>query len=275
MPPRRFHGGELRAARRLADLTQKQLASGLGLTSHVLVANWESKKRFPPAEKLVRIAAIIGVDVDELFPREGPCDLVDLRCDAGYTQSAAAEEIEGLTRFTLGAAEGGNRRLDIRFTEALSALYGVTPEALEAAQDQSFGVVVSAPDPPRPPSPAEKLKALVDQRFPDAPTPAHLANAVNMQTGTRIEAEQIAALLAGASAKDAFAEGAPAALAGMAAYFGVNDLDFEETTAVERRVLSDLQHLADRHGIALTARDGELSGAMLAVLNSLVANQAR
>lgn len=91
---------------------------------------------------MVRLAAILGVDVDELFPREGPCDLVDLRCDAGYTQKAAADEVAGLTKYILGDAEGGRRRLKPHLIEPLSRLYGVDLNALEAAEDRSFGMTV-------------------------------------------------------------------------------------------------------------------------------------
>lgn len=198
MPPRRFSGAEMRTARRNADLTQQDVAAGLGLTAHVAVARWEKGQRFPPAEKLVRIADIIGVPVDILFPREGPCDLVDLRCDAGYAQGAAADAIEGLTRHALGDAEGGRKRLEgSSIVEALSALYGVSPEKLEAAQDQTFGVF----------DPAAA-----------APQPQPLAD-------------------------------------------------------VERRTLSELQRLADHHGVALDSPRGGLSAAMLAVLNDLVSGQ--
>ncbi|MGW6207014.1 helix-turn-helix domain-containing protein [Streptomyces sp. NPDC055089] len=274
MPPRRFDGAELRAARRRADLTQKQVAQGLGLSAHVAVARWEKGERFPPAEKMVGIAAILGVDVDTLFPREGPCDLVDLRSDAGYTQSAAAEEVKGLSRFALGDAEGGRRRLDPDVIEPLSRLYGVDPEALGAAEDQSFGVAAPAATPQRPPSLAEKLNGLVRKAFDSVPTPEMLAEAVNAKTGTRLTAAQVEALLTGASAADVFAEGsAEVALTGVAAFFDVPQLALQDRAAVEIRVLSDLQYLAAHHDIALAARggDGGVSSQMLAVLNELVA----
>ncbi|MEU8507170.1 helix-turn-helix transcriptional regulator [Streptomyces brevispora] len=273
MPPRRFDGEDLRAARRRADLTQKQVAKSLGLSAHVSVARWEKGERFPPAEKMVGIAAILGVDVDKLFPREGPCDLVDLRCDAGYTQSAAAEEVEGLSRFVLGDAEGGRRRLDPDLIGPLSRLYGVDPDAFEAAEDRTFGVASPPAAPRKPPSLAEKLNGLTRKAFPGDPAPEMLANAINAKTGTRLTAAQVEALLAGASAADVFADGTPeVALTGIAAFFDVPHLALEDTAGVERRVLSDLQYLAAQHDVALVARggDGGVSSAMLAVLNDLV-----
>lgn len=273
MPPRRFDGAELRAARRRADLTQKQVAKSLGLSAHVAVARWEKEERFPPAEKMVGLAAILSVDVDELFPREGPCDLVDLRCDAGYTQRAAADEVEGLTKYILGDAEGGRRRLKPHLIEPLSRLYGVDPDALEAAEDRSFGMTVPPPAPPRPPGLAEKLNALVHKTFRDDPTPEMLADAVNARTGTRLTAAHVEALLAGVSVADVFTDGtAEVALAGLAAFFDVPRLALENRAGVELRVLSDLQYLAAHHGIALTVRggDGGVSSEMLAVLKDLV-----
>ncbi|MFE6977043.1 helix-turn-helix transcriptional regulator [Streptomyces sp. NPDC057682] len=197
MPPRRFSGDAMRMARRQADLTQKQVAEGLGLTSHVAVARWEKGQRPPPAEKLVRIADIIGVDVDNLFPREGPCDLVDLRCDAGLTQSAAADAVTGLTRHVLGDAEGGERRLTAPAVDALAALYGASPREVRDAQERSFGVAVPITAP----------------------------------------------------------QGQPT------------------LTDTERRVLSELRHLADERGISLASQRGGLSADLLAALNDLLSGR--
>lgn len=275
MPPRRFNGLELLDARRRAGLKQIQLASGLGHSSHVNVARWENERRFPPAEKLVAIAGILGADVDVLFPREGPCDLADLRCDAGYTQGAAAEEVDGLSRFALGDAEGGRRRLDDQLVSPLARLFGVSPQELQAAQDLSFGSPVPSVTPRRPPNLAEKLSRLVKESFQDSdPSPEVIAAAVNEKAGTALTAAQVAALLAGTPAADAFAGGGlEVALTGIAGFFGVSELALEDDAGVKRRVLADLQYLAAHHNIALAARGGEggVSAAMIAVLNDLVA----
>lgn len=271
LAPRRFDGEGLRRARRRTELSQRQVAKGLGLSSHVPVARWEREQRFPPAEKMVRLAAILGVDVDELFPREGPCDLVDLRCDAGYTQKAAADEVAGLTKYILGDAEGGRRRLKPHLIEPLSRLYGVDLNALEAAEDRSFGMTVPQPAPRKPPDLAEKLTGLVRKAFRDSPTPEMLADAVNAKTGTRLTAAQIEDLLTGVSAADVFTDGtAEVALAGLAAFFDVPQLALENRAGVELRVLSDLQYLAAHHDIALATSGGGVSPEMLAVLNDLV-----
>ncbi|ROQ70224.1 helix-turn-helix protein [Streptomyces sp. 840.1] len=275
MPPRRFDGEELRIARRKTGMSQAQLAKGLGLTAHVTVANWENGKRFPSAEKLGGIAAILGVDVDRLFPREGPCDLLDLRCDAGYTQTAVAQKVEGLSRFDLGDAEGGRRRLASGLIEPLSRLYGVGREALEAAQDRSF------PGPPtsswKPQSLAEKLTDMASNAFPGDPASEALSNAVTAKTGTRLTAAQVEELLAGRSPEDVFAGGtAEVVLTAIAAALDVPRLSLEGRAGAEGRVLADLRYLAAQHDIALLASgDNRLSPAMLAVLADLVPPAAK
>lgn len=279
MPPRSFKGPQLKAARRMADVLQIELAKGLGLTSHAPVARWENERSFPPAEKLVAIAGLLGVDVDVLFPRDGPCDLADLRCDAGYTQSAAAEKIEGLSRFALGAAEGGGRRLDDGWIAPLADLFRVSPDDLIAAQDRTFGDSAPPAEHTRPATTVERLRGLVEAAFPDSdPSPEAISAAVNAKAGVGIVAPgQVAALLNGRPASAVFEGGAQAvAVAAMANFFGVSELALYEDTTTRHRVLTDLQYLAAQHNIALAARGGEggVSAAMLAVLNDLIAEHA-
>ncbi|WP_371632172.1 helix-turn-helix domain-containing protein [Streptomyces sp. NBC_01259] len=278
LPPRSFKGPQLKTARRAADVKQIELAKGLGLTSHAPVARWENERSFPPAEKLVAIAGLLDVDVDVLFPRDGPCDLTDLRCDAGYTQSAAAERIEGLSRFTLGAAEGGERRLGHGWIAPLAALFGVSPDDLIAAQDRAFGDLAPPAEHTRPTT-AERLRGLVEAAFPDtSPSPEAIAAAVNAKAGAGIVGPaQVAALLDGTPASAVFEGGAQAvAVAAMANFFGVSELALYEDATTRHRVLTDLQYLAAHHNITLAARGGEggVSAAMLAVLNDLIAEHA-
>lgn len=288
MPPRRFNGVQLQNARRRAGLKQIELARRLGHSSHVNVTSWENEKRFPPAEKLVAIAGILGEDADALFPRGGPCDLADLRCDAGYTRSAAAEKVAGLSRFALGDAEGGRNKLGHQLISPLADLYGVSPEQLEAAQALSFGapsLSVAAPDPSfgapslsvedrQPPRLAEKLSRLVTDWFQGGdPSPGEIAAAVNARAGTTITGGQVESLLAGTSAADVFEPGALAvSLTAIAGLFGVSELVLHDDVDVDRRVLADLRYLAARRDVELARRDGKggVSAAMLGVLDSLI-----
>ncbi|MFE5077623.1 helix-turn-helix domain-containing protein [Streptomyces halstedii] len=278
MPPRRFDGRRLRARRRAVDMHQKVLGREAGVGSHEPVARWESGKSIPPAEKLPAIARALGVDIDTLFPRNGDPDLVDLRCDAGYSQSHAAEVTEAVSRFRLGAAERGVRKLDETSLPALAALYRVTVEELKAAQRRSFGEIAAAQEPAEPSSPqlADTLSGLMQGAFPERrPTAAELAAAVNSKVGAEVlKAEQVDALLSGARAQDIFDDGArTVAFEALGLYFDVSPMVFHDGQSAQQRVLEDIRFLAAQHDVALAARGGEggVSPAFLAVLNKLLA----
>lgn len=273
MPPRRFDRHRLRAVRRAADLPQRELAEALGLGSHVPVAGWESGKSFPPAEKMPAIAQALRRDIDELFPREGDPDLIDLRCDAGYSQGKAAEQVAGVSRFQLGAAERGTRRLDEEAVPELADLYGVSVDQLLAAQARAFGEAVPAVDAPSA-SPVT-LGELVDAAFPEANrTATDIAEAINTRAGADVlTTRHVAELLRGASPAEVFSGSASTvAFEAMGLYFGVSPLVFHDRPSADRRVLQDLRHLAARHDVVLAARGGEegVSTAFLAVLNDLL-----
>lgn len=274
MPPRRFHGPQLMRARRAADMQRRELAAAVGSKSQAIVAAWESERTFPPGEKLPHIARALRVDIDVLFPREGPCDLADLRCDAGFTQYAAAEAA-GFSRYQLSRAERGERRLDDEWIGPLTVLYGVSADELLAAQRLSFGEAVAAPSPADLPMLTLRLRAQVAERFPDGePLPDTIAAGVNGLAGTDvIRGDQVDALLRGMPADRVFAGAHVArsiAVTGLASYFGVSELHLDE--GAESRVLDDLRYLASRHNVALAARGGEggVSPEMIAVLSDLL-----
>lgn len=111
MPPRRFNGPQLMRARRAVDVSRRELAAAVGAKSQAIVGDWEAERTFPAGEKLPAIARGVRADIDVLFPREGACDLADLRCDAGYAQFAAAEALQ-ISKYSLSRAERGARRLN-------------------------------------------------------------------------------------------------------------------------------------------------------------------
>ncbi|MFG2430356.1 helix-turn-helix domain-containing protein [Streptomyces sp. NPDC048590] len=280
MPPRRFDGRRLRARRREADMHQRVLGREVGVGSHEPVARWESGKSVPPAEKLPAIARALGADIDTLFPRDGAPDLVDLRCDAGYSQSHAADLLETVSRFRLGAAERGVRKLDAASLLEPARLYGVTVEELQAAQRRSFGEDVPTPEAARPAGKrlAETLSELVEQAFPGSrPTAEELAIAVNRRIGTEVlKAEHVDALLGGVSAEEIFDDGARTVVyEALGLYFDVSPMVFHDGQSAQRRVLEDIRFLAAQHDVALAARGGEggVSPAFLAVLNELLSGE--
>ncbi|NEB88943.1 helix-turn-helix domain-containing protein [Streptomyces anulatus] len=273
MPPRRFNGPQLMRARRAAGVHRRELAAAVGSKSQAIVAGWETEKTFPPGEKLPTVAAVVRVDIDVLFPREGPCDLADLRCDAGYTQYAAAEEV-GISKYGLSRAERGERRLDDAWIGPLAQLYGVKKDQLLAAQRLAFGEAVPAPSSADLPALTLKLRAQVAGRPESESSPDLIAAGVNQEAGAEIiRGDQVDALLRGMPADRVFAGTQAAraiAITGLASYFGVSELHFDDHA--ESRVLDDLRYLASRYNIALAARGGEggVSPAMIAVLSDLL-----
>ncbi|MGP3756951.1 helix-turn-helix domain-containing protein [Streptomyces sp. IBSNAI001] len=279
MPPRRFDGRLLKMRRRAADMPQRVLGREVGVGSHEPVARWESGKSIPPAEKLPAIARALGEDIDTLFPRAGAPDLVDLRCDAGYSQSHAAELSEAVSRFRLGAAERGVRTLDEAALPELADLYGVTVEEVQAAERRSFGETVVQETADRSTRRlADTLAELMRGAFPESGlTASELVAAVNRKVGGEvIQAEQVDALLGGASAEDTFSGGAGTVVfEALGLYFDVSPMVFHDGRSARRRILDDIRFLAAQHDVALAARGGEdgVSPAFLAVLNELLADE--
>lgn len=274
MPPRRFNGPQLMTARRAADVHRRELAAAVGSKSQAIVVGWETEKTFPPGEKLPAIAARLNVDIDVLFPREGPCDLADLRCDAGYTQYAAAEEV-GISKYGLSRAERGERRLDDAWIGPLAKLYGVHADELLAAQRRSFGEAVEVSLPTTLPPLTQELRALVSERFPEgAPASDSIAASVNGVAGAEvIRGDQVEALLRGMPADRVFAGAQVAravAVAGLAGYFDVSELRLDDRA--ESRVLDALRFIASRYDVDLATRGGEggVSPEMVAVLSDLL-----
>ncbi|MFF5273759.1 helix-turn-helix domain-containing protein [Streptomyces sp. NPDC000133] len=279
MPPRRFDRVRLRELRRAAEMHQRVLAQAIGQASHVQVAKYEKGEIIPPAEKLPGIARALGQDLDVLFPRDGDPDLVDVRCDAGFTQGRAAELVDEVSSYRLGAAERGERRLDEVAVRPLAELYQVSIDELLAAQDRSFGKLVPV-EPPRPRALAEKFTDLLQVAFPEGtPSSADVAAAVNTRVGSEaINSAEVEALRAGVPPEKIFTDVARTmAFEALGLYFNVSPLHFEDDRAMERRVLDDIRYLAEQHQIALAARGGEggLSDDFVAVLSRLVASEIR
>lgn len=283
MPPRRFEGAVLRHERRAADLTAAVLAERIGV-SRPQVTIWETGKNFPSLDKLPAIARALGRPLDEMFPRDGAPDLVDLRCDAGLTQKDAGDVI-GTSHDPVLHAEKGRRRLDPSYVSALAVAYEVSEDELLAAQDRSFGVV--APRPPTAPVPetlAEKITHLLETTWPQgAPADADLARDINRRVGRplltgpqfqdlRTGRRQMADVAASAADEAALYEA-------LAEVMGVSALFFQPDDAVARQVLAGIEVLAaGRKGVALAARGAEelgVSPEMLAALTEIIAKAER
>ncbi|RKE21968.1 helix-turn-helix transcriptional regulator [Streptomyces sp. TLI_171] len=274
--PRQFDGKRVRAARRGKDLSQKQLADVVRVSAPT-VARWENGQDFPKGEKLPGIAAALGQPLDVLFPHDGPRDLQLLRCDAGLSVAQAAEAIHA-TRVPVANAESGRRRLSEAYAEQLASAYGVTLEALLAAQDVSFGILPKAASSrdSAPRTVGEKINYLLQYGYPDqeGPSDEEIARAVNDHAGAAVvTADDIVALRSGATsgASEVVRAGLAEALQVDVALFQ----DDAELNPTAREFLESLRFLGSIHGgqiLGLAARGNSegLSPEMMATLNSLV-----
>lgn len=283
MPPRRFEGAVLRRERRAADLTAAVLGDRISV-ARAQVSKWEAGTSFPSLEKLPAIARALGRPLDEVFPRDGEPDLLDLRCDAELTQKEAAAAI-GASHVPILNAEKGRRRLDEAYVPALARCYQVSQAELLAAQDRSFGIAVPVvPAPAVPKTLGEKITYLLESTWPHgAPTDAELARQVNQRAGRRLlNGTQLHDLRTGRQNLGALLDSAgdeTALYEALAEVMGVSALFFQPDEAVARQVVEGIRILAaGGKGLALAARGAEelgVSPAMLAALTEVIEKAER
>ncbi|WP_229348056.1 helix-turn-helix transcriptional regulator [Streptomyces sp. UNOB3_S3] len=261
--------------RRGLDLTQAALATILGV-SKTAVVDWEKDdEHCPPPERLPAIAKALGEDLDVLFPRYGPPDLADLRADAGFTQSKAAEVL-GTTRVPLSNAERGKKPLSPDLLVRMAALYGVTAEELADAQERSRDTVTAAPVTMlrAPQGLDEKLRHLLECR--PKVTSTDVAAAVNRKTGAGLEPQDIEDLRTRTrSAEQVFAGLSLAAVRdGLAEALGVAHFEFMDREEVEQDVIDALAFLTDKRegGVTVAARGATrgVSPEMVATIKELL-----
>ncbi|MFG3363515.1 helix-turn-helix transcriptional regulator [Streptomyces sp. NPDC048156] len=257
MPARQFDRSRLRAVRRAAEIYQAAVGEALGVSDSA-VASWESGAQTPDPEKLPALARALGRDTDDLFPRSGPPDLTDLRCDASYYQYETAALIGTRSAGPVAAAERGERRLKDKYVPALAAAYGVSEEELRRAEARSIAKAqgtqvdepasaseagkASAPGAP-PESLAEKITLLLDSSYPGpqgSPSDAEMANAVNARAGAQVITEEgFRDLRTGVTGT-----ASPEVLNALAAVVGVSQMYFEPDDAVAAQVYEGLRLLA-------------------------------
>lgn len=246
MAPRHFDRDRVRALRRARNITQSDLGAAVGVGDST-VASWELGSSAPDGEKLPVLAKFFGLPLDELFPRRAGDlpDLADLRCDAGYSQYQTRELIGTKSSGPVANAERGKRRLNEKFQEPLAKAYGVSLEALLAAQERSFGNETPAPVDASvmPQTVAEKITYLLEHSYPGTQTPpsdAEVAQAVNGHAGAPVlTSEGARALRTGDDTNLP-----PIVAAGLAELFGVSPLYFQNDDTVARQVVEGLRMLA-------------------------------
>lgn len=256
MPARYFDRTRLRTVRRAAEISQAAVGEALGVSDSA-VASWEGGSQTPDPEKLPALARAVRSDLNDLFPRSGPPDLRDLRCDAGYYQYETAGFIGTKSAGPVAAAERGGRPLKEKYVLALAAKYGVSEEELRQAGARSIanaqGVPVEAPAstgtekasaagaPPG--SLSEKITLLLDGSYPIPPGPpsdAEMASAVNAAAGAQLLTEKDFRDLRTGVTETA----SPELLDALADTVGVSRLYFKPDDAVAAQVYEGLQLLA-------------------------------
>ncbi|MFF8795773.1 helix-turn-helix transcriptional regulator [Streptomyces globisporus] len=257
MPARHFDRTVVRAVRRAAEIPQAEVGAAVDAADST-VAGWELGSSVPDQEKLPGIARVLRKPLDELFPREGSPDLIDLRCDAGLYRYEVAKFIGTKSDGPVAAAENGVRRLKEKYVPKLAAAYGVSERVLEQAQERSFGNTVEeagdesvagaeAEESPR--TLGEKISFLLEQSYPAgaAPGDEEIAEAVNRHAGSEVvTANEVEALRTGTGEADS---PPPVALEGLAEFFGVERMYFEPDDAVARQVYQGIRVLlASKNG---------------------------
>lgn len=197
MPERIFDGSKLRERRVIARKSQTSVAAAIGVRTNQ-VSKWETNQATPPQERLPGIARAVDADLDELFPRLGPPDLIDLRCDAGMTRADTTEFTKTRSAMAVRSAEEGKRPLSEEHELALSKAYGVTLAELRAAQKRSFGYDVPIVAPLRAvPAPenqviADRIAHVRDEVFGgELPSDAEIASAGNRKCGRPLLTEDL------------------------------------------------------------------------------------
>ncbi|WP_236569575.1 helix-turn-helix transcriptional regulator [Streptomyces sp. MBT59] len=114
MSARHFDRTVVRAVRRAAEIPQAEVGVAVDAADST-VAGWELGSSVPDQEKLPGIARVLRKPLDELFPRKGAPDLIDLRCDAGLYRYEVARFIGTKSDGPVAAAENGVRRLKEKY----------------------------------------------------------------------------------------------------------------------------------------------------------------
>ncbi|GAA2241835.1 hypothetical protein GCM10010232_31130 [Streptomyces amakusaensis] len=279
MSARRFDRHRVRSVRRAAEISQSDVAEGVGVADST-VAGWELGSSVPDQERLPALAQALGQQLDELFPRSGPPDLTDLRCDAGLYRRDTAKIIGMKSDGPVAGAEGGVRHLKDRYLPPLADAYGVTVEALLRAQKNSFAKQSGGEEANEeagaeeaPCTLADKITLMLERSYEagTAPGDTEIAAAVNTHAGAEVtSAAEIESLRTGRSE-----EAAPVVLEGLAKFFGVTRMYFEPDEAVARQVYEGLRLM----GAAKQGKVGRvrargitaegLSAGVLSILNDL------
>jgi transcriptional regulator with XRE-family HTH domain len=103
-------GARIAEARKAAGLTQTEVAGRLGV-AHSRVSEWERGTRRPNSGSISRLAAVLGVTVDQLLARGASAQLPQMRVPRGTHADSGDEWPDGWRsrayRLQLEAADAG------------------------------------------------------------------------------------------------------------------------------------------------------------------------
>lgn len=95
-------GRLIREARRLAGLTQAELARRLG-TVQSAVSNWERDRDIPRVDTLARILEACGFEADMTFRRHDDVDRAQIRENLALTPAQRLESVRNVSRVRANA----------------------------------------------------------------------------------------------------------------------------------------------------------------------------
>ena len=141
-----FDGARLRAVRRAARLSQRDLAARIRADSAV-IANYENGRAAPRVDRLRQLADALGVSPSEFLPdHSGVSSLERLRVQAGLLQADVAR-LAGMTRTKYAAIERGQTAtISPADGRTLAWVLGVDIEAVVLGQSVARAAYVRRAD---------------------------------------------------------------------------------------------------------------------------------
>lgn len=191
-------GGRIRFARRLRQITPRQLADTLGLKSAVGVSQWEKNRRTPETPTVVKIAEVLQTTVDWIYRGEGDAPApITADVPRGTTASDTAP-LRGQALIELvkeyGAkvdalrAQGDQQGKIEGMTEGLALairhMYMTDPDPDRMARTIAE-ILLSPDEPDEPPSGPHRLQGTSESHHTNHPNDARKANDPRQQRSYR------------------------------------------------------------------------------------------
>jgi transcriptional regulator with XRE-family HTH domain len=124
----------LKAARRHARISQRELAARIGHSGPDAISKYERGRHRPDVATLTRIAAALNVPIRQLLRPDVPHSLRVLRICAGLTQDQVAGQLV-MSRAAWSDVERGQRDLADAELGPVAQVLGVAPEDIAVAAD--------------------------------------------------------------------------------------------------------------------------------------------